>query len=72
MAERDIELTLTENAKRFIAKESYTPIYGARPVNRYLQKHIETELAARIIKGEIRDGDRVTVDEGNGALVFRK
>lgn len=72
LEERDIGLTLTDKAKTFIAQESYTPAYGARPVNRYLQKHIETELAAKLIKGEIGDGDKVTIDEADGKLVFHK
>ena len=71
LADREITLVLTEDAKKYIAKESYTPAYGARPVKRYLQKYIETELAEKIIRGEIKDGDTVTVDGGEGGLVFR-
>ena len=71
LADREITLVLTEDAKKYIAKESYTPAYGARPVKRYLQKYIETELAEKIIRGEIKDGDRVTVDAGDSGLVFR-
>ena len=49
----DFTVTLTDEAKRFIAHASYTPAYGARPVKRYLQKYVETELAAmlRSMKG---------------------
>ncbi len=72
LAEREITLKLTDEAKRFIAAESYTPAYGARPVKRYLQKHVETALASKMIQGEISDGDSVTVDVENEALVFRK
>ena len=72
LAEREITLTLTDEAKRFIASESYTPAYGARPVKRYLQKHVETELASKLIKGEISDGDHVVVDVRDGALDFRR
>ncbi|MDD2216821.1 MAG: ATP-dependent chaperone ClpB [Eubacteriales bacterium] len=72
LEERNIRLTLTDKAKGFIAKESYTPAYGARPVNRYLQKHIETELASKIIKGEILEGDNITIDETDGKLLFTK
>ena len=71
LADREIALVLTDSAKRRIAQESYTPAYGARPVKRYLQKHIETELAERIIRGEITDGDTVTIDADTNGLTFR-
>jgi ATP-dependent Clp protease ATP-binding subunit ClpB len=61
LSEKDITLALTDEAKDFIAKESYDPIYGARPVKRYLQKNLETMIATRIIRGEIKEGDHVTV-----------
>jgi len=70
LLDRDIKLTLTENTKKFIAKQAYTPAYGARPVKRYLQKNIETELATRIIKGEIKDGDDVIIDIKDNQLKF--
>ena len=59
---KHITISLTEMAKRFIAKEAYSPIYGARPVKRYLQKHVETELATKIIDGSIREGQMATID----------
>jgi len=66
LSERNITVTLTESTKEIIARESYSPIYGARPVKRYLQKHIETEIASRIVKGEVKDGESVTIDIGKG------
>ncbi len=67
LKDRDIELILTDEGRAFIAKEAYDPAYGARPVNRYIQKHVETALAARLIKGDIVDGDRVYITaDGNG------
>ena len=51
LADRDIRAELTEEARAFIARASYSPSYGARPVKRYLQKHVETELAAMLIRG---------------------
>ena len=62
LAEKNITLQLTDASKKLIAKEAYSPIYGARPVKRYLQKHIENELAKRIISGEIKEGETVTID----------
>lgn len=62
LEDRNIKLILTEDSKRLIAKEAYSPQYGARPVKRYLQKNIETAIASRIISGEITDGQTVTID----------
>ena len=61
LEDRNIHITLGDDAKAFIAKEAYTPAYGARPVKRYLQKHVETQLAGEIIRGNIKDGDSVQV-----------
>ncbi|MBR7147980.1 MAG: AAA family ATPase, partial [Firmicutes bacterium] len=72
LAERNITLELTDEAKKFIASESYTPAYGARPVKRYLQKYVETALASQLIKGTIGDGDHVIVEVEDGELSFRK
>ncbi len=71
LSERNIKLELSEQAKGLIAKESYSPLYGARPVKRYLQKHIETALAGMLIGGEIKDGDTVRIDAQNGKLTFK-
>ena len=57
-----MELEITDAAKKFIADEAYDPQYGARPVKRYLQKYVETAIAERIIKGEVKDGDTVLID----------
>ncbi|MCQ2546861.1 MAG: ATP-dependent chaperone ClpB [Clostridia bacterium] len=70
LTEREITLELTDGARKFIADEAYEPAYGARPVKRYLQKNIETELASMIIRGEINDGDKVTIDSDGEKLKF--
>ncbi|NLP30924.1 MAG: ATP-dependent chaperone ClpB [Clostridiales bacterium] len=70
LAERNITVALTNSTKRYIASEAYTPMYGARPVKRYLQKHIETEIAAKIIKGEIKDGETITIDIKGDQMTF--
>ncbi|MCL2493565.1 MAG: ATP-dependent chaperone ClpB [Clostridiales bacterium] len=62
LKERDITVNFTEGTKRFIAKETYSPQYGARPIARYVRKNIETDIAAKIIRGEVKDGDTFTVD----------
>ncbi|MFN3471222.1 MAG: AAA family ATPase, partial [Aquificaceae bacterium] len=72
LAERDINIELTQRAKEHLVKLGYDPAYGARPLKRTLQKHLETPLANLIIKGEIKDGQRVVVDlSEEGALVFK-
>lgn len=71
LAERKISLELTDRAREFIAREAYDPVYGARPLLRYLQQHVETPLAREIIGGRLRDGQKLVVDEEGGALVFR-
>jgi ATP-dependent Clp protease ATP-binding subunit ClpB len=71
LEERHIELSVTGAAKEFIADTAYSPEYGARPVKRYLQKELETNLGRLIIKGVVKDGSRVVVDIENGSLVIR-
>ena len=68
--ERKITLTLTDRAKEFIAREAYDPVYGARPLLRYLQQRLETPLAREIIGGRLLDGQKLVVDEEGGSLVF--
>ena len=62
---------MTDAAEKFIAKESYDPAYGARPVKRFLQRNIETELAGEIIKGNVKDGDDVVIDSDNEKLIYK-
>ncbi len=57
--------------KELIAKESYDPQYGARPIKRYLQKHVENELASMIIRGDLLDGGSVTIDSDGTNLTFK-
>ena len=61
LEERRVKLELTPEAVRHIAKTSYEPAFGARPVRRYIQRHVETELARRVIEGRIPDGSAVTL-----------
>jgi len=70
LAERGIELELTEAARAFVAREGYDPVYGARPLRRFLQRTLETRLGREIIAGRIEDGARVEVDLREGELVF--
>ncbi len=71
LIERDIQIEATEKAKELIAKLGYDPVYGARPLRRAIQKYVETPLSEKILKGEVKPGDIVVIDEENGELVFR-
>jgi ATP-dependent Clp protease ATP-binding subunit ClpB len=68
--DRSITLTLAEAAKRHVAEAGYDPVYGARPLKRYLQHEIETRLGRAIISGEVPDGSAVGFDVADGRLVF--
>ncbi len=70
LAERKIEITLTEAALDHFASAGYDPVYGARPLKRLLQKELETVLGRKIIGGEIHDNSRVVVDYRGDALTF--
>ncbi len=65
LADRNIILTLDEKAKDTILQQSYSPQFGARPVRRFIQKNLETELARKLIEGSISDNDEVLIT-GNG------
>ena len=68
LKEKEISIALTEAAKNYIVDGGYDPMYGARPLKRYLQKHVET-LAARLILADgVRAGDVIQIDEQNGKL----
>ncbi len=71
LADRDIRLDLTGAAKEWLAEQGFDPLYGARPLRRAVQRHVENEVAKRIIAGEVRDGDTVVVDATPDGLTFR-
>ncbi|HEY1861746.1 MAG TPA: ATP-dependent chaperone ClpB, partial [Gemmataceae bacterium] len=73
LAERHIELELTDAAKTHLVEVGYDPAYGARPLKRAIQREIETPLSRLILQGDIRDGKRVTVDYDRhaGKLTFK-
>lgn len=71
LEERNITLEMTDAAKKYIADESYEPAYGARPVKRFLQRNVETELAGELIRGTVSDGDKVILDSDGSKLTFR-
>ena len=70
LAERHIDLELTEVAATQLAREGYDPVYGARPLKRAIQKELETPIGRRLLAGEIREGDKLIVDWKNGGFTF--
>ena len=72
LADRHIELRLTEAATRLLAEIGYDPVYGARLLKRTIQRERQDPLALRILEGQFRDGDAVEVDAEKGTFVFKK
>lgn len=70
LGERGIEINLSYAAKELIQREAYTPAYGARPIKRYLQRHIETKIAEMIVRGEVMDDSVIKIDAVDGELKF--
>ncbi len=72
LQERKLSLELTEGAKHYIAQEGYSPVYGARPLKRTIQKRILDPLALQLLEGTFVEGDRIVIDQEDGRVVFRK
>ena len=68
LADRELSIALTDSAKQFIVENGYDPVYGARPLKRYLQKHVETLAARLILSDGVRAGDVIQIDEQDGKL----
>jgi ATP-dependent Clp protease ATP-binding subunit ClpB len=70
LADRKVEIELDEDARNWLAEKGYDPAYGARPLKRVIQKHVQDPLAEKILLGEVPDGARVKVTNGSDRLVF--
>ena len=68
LADRDLSIVLTEEAESFIIEEAYDPVYGARPLKRYIQKHVETLAAKLILADKVKGGDTIMIQVKGGAL----
>ena len=68
LEDRQITIRLTDEAKKFVADAAYDPSYGARPLKRYIQKHVETLSARLILQDEVEEGDIIEIDVENGEL----
>ncbi len=72
LADQQIEIVLTEEAKDYLAELGYDPVFGARPLKRVIQREIENPLATKLLENEFLPGDRILVEVANERLVFRK
>ena len=68
LVDKEITVELTDTAKQFITDNGYDPVYGARPLKRYLQKHVETLAAKLILADGVRAGDTILIDVKDGQL----
>ncbi len=68
LADRDLSIALTEEAENFIIEEAYDPVYGARPLKRYIQKHVETLAAKLILADKVKGGDTILIQVKDGVL----
>jgi ATP-dependent Clp protease ATP-binding subunit ClpB len=71
LAERKLTLRLTEAARAWLAEQGYDPAFGARPLKRVIQRHLQDPLALKLLSGEVREGDTVEIDASPEGLVFR-
>lgn len=70
LAEQEIELEMTESARKHLADEGYEPLYGARPLRRAIRQLVEVPLSMKILEGEFKKGDKITIDFDGKELTF--
>lgn len=70
LADKKIELTVSDRAETFLGERGYDPTYGARPLKRVIQKLVQDPIALKLLQGEIKDGQHVKIDVKDGALVI--
>lgn len=68
LADRDITVEADESAKKYVLEQAYSPQFGARPIERYLQKNVQTALGRKILEGQVADHDHVVITADNGGL----
>ena len=69
LEDKELKVILTDAAKKYVIDNAYDPIYGARPLKRFLQRKFETLIGRMIIAGETHEGSTLIVDEDGGKLV---
>lgn len=68
LEDRELKIALTDSGKQLVIEQAYDPVYGARPLKRYLQKHVETQVARLILSEQVDVGDTITLTNQNGEL----
>ena len=68
LSDREIKVALSPEAEHFVVEHGYDPVYGARPLKRFLQKHVEPLSAKLILEDQVRQGDTILIDVKDGAL----
>jgi ATP-dependent Clp protease ATP-binding subunit ClpB len=71
LAERKLHITLTDAAREYLAEKGYDPSFGARPLKRLIQREVQDQLAMKLLSGDVREGDEITIDRGSEGLEFR-
>jgi ATP-dependent Clp protease ATP-binding subunit ClpB len=72
LAEKKIEMELTDAAREYLAERGFDPNYGARPLKRVIQKDLMDEMAMKLLEGEFSEGDTIAIDAQGDSLVFKK
>jgi ATP-dependent Clp protease ATP-binding subunit ClpB len=72
LAERKLTMTLTDDARDYLANKGYDPAFGARPLKRLIQREVQDPLAMKLLSGDVRDGDTVEIDAGEGRLNLKQ
>ncbi len=70
LSEKQIEIEVTAQAKDYLARKGYDPVFGARPIKRLIQREIENVLARKLISGEIKKGEKITIDSDSNKIIF--
>jgi len=72
LKDKKIEIELTQSAREFLADKGYSPEYGARPLKRVIQKLIVDPLSSKVIQGDFKENDKITIDVKGREIVFKK
>ena len=71
LSDQELSLKLTDSARSHVIEEGYDPVYGARPLKRYLQKYVETLAARKILSGDVHAGDTLVLDVQDGNFIVK-
>jgi ATP-dependent Clp protease ATP-binding subunit ClpB len=71
LAERKLHITLTDATREYLAEKGYDPSFGARPLKRLIQREVQDQLAMKLLSGDVREGDEITIVRGSEGLEFR-